>query len=262
MRSLLAASSPIDHLWTEYQRVKDLDWSPLCEPNTHWSTRESIDAVRVDLRMALLFYYDMDLAAVHRHLGGNHVGAHRNHDDLLARVEHLLPQKLFRELRRVLVHGSPAKFNVHGTHQEFEEMYAYGNHPTVSNNIPTVMKTMNKEDRKDHVLTFPAWLAPFIPHLMLTPNGFVMRPGKNDRLVFDASFMLHMSSRPFNHFIDLDDEPDIVFGDAWLRFLVDVYNLRITFPDLEIYLFDDDVASAFWQQKYHPNVISVKGIMI
>jgi hypothetical protein len=99
MRSLLAASSPIDHLWTEYQRVKDLDWSPLCEPNTHWSTRESIDADRVDLRMALLFYYDMDLVAVHRHLGGNHVGAHRNHDNLLAHVEHLLPRKLFRELR-------------------------------------------------------------------------------------------------------------------------------------------------------------------
>jgi hypothetical protein len=141
-------------------------------------------------------------------------------------------------------------------------MYAYGNHPTVSNNIPTVMKTMNKEDRKDHILTFPAWLVPFIPHLMLTPNGFVMRPSKNDRLVFDASFMLHMSSRPFNHFIDLDDEPDIVFGDAWLQFLVDVYNLRIMFPDLEIYLFDNDVASAFRQLKYHPNVISAKGIMI
>jgi hypothetical protein len=124
------------------------------------------------------------------------------------------------------------------------------------------MKTMNKEDRKDHVLTFPAWLAPFILHLMLSPNGFIIKPGKNDRLVFDASFMLHMLSQPFNPFIDLDDEPDIVFGQAWQRFLIAIYNLRITFPDSEIYLFDDDVASAFRQLKYHPNIISAKGILI
>jgi hypothetical protein len=97
---------------------------------------------------------------------------------------------------------------------------------------------------------------------MLSPNGFVIKRGKNDRLVFDASFMLHLLSRPFNQFIDLADEPDIIFGDAWIRFLVAIYNLRITFPDLEIYLFDDDVASAFRQLKYHPNVISAKGILI
>jgi hypothetical protein len=72
----------------EYQHVKDLDWSLLCEPNTYWSTWESIDDDRVNLRMALLFYYDMDLVAVHWHLGGNHVGVNRNHDELL-----------FRELR-------------------------------------------------------------------------------------------------------------------------------------------------------------------
>ena len=260
--SLARASLPIKHLWKEYQRVKNLDWTPLCEPNPNWQTQEKIDEERVDLRMAMLFHYDMDLAAVHRRIGGHHVGAHRNHEELLERVKHLLPPKLLKELRRVLVDGCPAKFNAEGTHLEFQEMFAYGNHPTVSKNSEKVMKTMNKEDRKEHVLTFPAWLAPFIPHLMLTPNGFVIKHGKNDRLIFDASFMLHMLSRPFNAFIDLHDEPDIVFGQAWTKFLIAIYNLRITFPDLEIYLFDDDVAAAFRQCKYHPNVISAKGILI
>ena len=67
-------------------------------------------------------------------------------------------------------------------------MLDYGNHQSVNHNLEKVMATMNKEDRKDHVLTFPAWLAMFIPHLMLTPNGFVIILGKNDRLVNDASF--------------------------------------------------------------------------
>lgn len=262
IQNLSKASSPIGKLWSEYQRVKDLDWTALCENNPNWQTQEKIDDHRVDLRMAMLFYYDMDLAAVQRHIGGHHVGAHRNPEELLKRLQHLLPPKLLAELRRILIDGCPAKFNAEGTHLEFQEMFAYGNHPTVSKNREKVMKTMNKEDRKEHVLTFPAWLALFIPHLMLTPNGFVIKPGKNDRLIFDASFMLHMLSRPFNQFIDLDDEPDITFGHAWTKFLIAIYNLRITFPDLEIYLFDDDVAAAFRQCKYHPNVISAKGILI
>ena len=262
IRILSKASSPIGKLWSEYQRVKDLDWTPLCESNPKWQTQEKIDDDRVDLRMATLFHFDMDLAAVQRHIGGHHVGAHRNPEELLKRLQHLLPPKLLADLRRVLVDGCPARFNTDGTQWEFQEMLAYGNHPTVSRNREKVMKTMNKEDRKEHVLTFPAWLANFIPHLMLTPNGFVIKPGKNDRLIFDASFMLHMLSRPFNQFIDLDDEPAIMFGQAWTKFLIAIYNLRITFPDLEIYLFDDDVASAFRQLKYHPNVVSAKGILI
>jgi hypothetical protein len=56
---------------------------------------------------------------------------------------------------------------------------------SLTKHVEKVMKTMNKEDQKDQLLTFPAWLAPFTPHLMLAPQGFVMIPGKNDWLVFD-----------------------------------------------------------------------------
>jgi hypothetical protein len=79
-----------------------------------------------------------------------------------------------------------------------------------------------------------------------------MIPGKNDRLVFDASFMLHMNSRPFNHCIDLSDEPEIIFGGAYLKYLTYLYNLRITYPNTDIQVFDDDVTGAFRQPKYNP----------
>jgi hypothetical protein len=141
-------------------------------------------------------------------------------------------------------------------------MLAYGNHPSLSTHIAKVMETMNKEDRKDHVLTFPAWLARFVPHLMTTPQGYVMTPGKNDRLVFDASFMLHEDSRPFNHCIDLSDEPEIIFGGAYTKYLTAIFNLRITYPNDDIFVMDDDVAGAFRQVKYHPNVISAKSYVI
>jgi hypothetical protein len=97
---------------------------------------------------------------------------------------------------------------------------------------------------------------------MLMAQGFVMLPGKNNRLVFDASFILSLLSRPFNHHINMDDEPEIIFGEAWQTFLTWNYNLWITYPNLEIYLFNDVVTAAFQQPKYHPNVISGKAYKI
>jgi hypothetical protein len=117
----------------------------------------------------MLFHFNMDLAAVHRAIGGNHVGTHRNADVMISRLEGLLDQKLLDEIRRILEDGCPEKFNQEGTHQEFVEMLSYGNHPSLTQHVEKVMKTMNKEDQKDQVLTFPAWLAPFTLHLMLTP---------------------------------------------------------------------------------------------
>jgi hypothetical protein len=98
------------------------------------------------------------------------------------------------------------------------------------------MKTMNKEDWKDHVLMLPAWLTEFISHLLIMPNGFVIKPKKNDHLVFHALFMLHMDSKPFNHYISLGDESDIIFGGSWIKYLTVVYNLRISHPCKEIYI--------------------------
>jgi hypothetical protein len=46
------------------------------------------------------------------------------------------------------------------------------------------------------------------------------------------------------------------------KYLTWIYNLRIAYPNLEIYLFDDDVTAAFRQPKYHPNVISGKAYQI
>jgi hypothetical protein len=80
---------------------------------------------------------------------------------------------------------------------------------------------------------------------MLTAQGFVMLPGKNDRLVFNASFILSLLSRPLNHLINMDNEPKIIFGGAWKKYLTWIYNLWITHTDLEIYLFNDDVTAAF-----------------
>jgi hypothetical protein len=262
MSNLFVAMPSSKKLWSEHERVKDIDWTPLCRPNPNWKEQKVIDDTRVDMRTAMLFHYNLDLAAVQRKIGGNHVGEHRKPEIILSQVQGLLDQKTYEHFKRILCDGCPGVFNEEASYAQYKEMYLYGNHKSVEQNLEKVMLTMNKEDRKDHVLTFPAWIAEFVPDLMLTAQGFVMIPGKNDRLVFDASFILSLLSQPFNHLIDMNDEPEIVFGEAWKHYLTWIYNLRITYPNLEIYLMDDDVTAAFRQPKYHPNVISGKAFII
>jgi hypothetical protein len=36
LRRLFRALPPSKRLWDEYHQVKDIDWSPLCQPNMNW----------------------------------------------------------------------------------------------------------------------------------------------------------------------------------------------------------------------------------
>ena len=258
LKNVWRASPKTKKLWNEWKRVKHLDFRPLREPNLQWTTQTTIDDTRVDLRLALLFHYDLDLAAVQRFIGGNHVGAQRDPDVILPRVKDLIPPDVYDDLERILRFGCPAKINAEGTNEQFRQQLRYKNHKSFTSNPEKVKKAMVKEDKRDNVLTLPSWIADFIPHLMLTANGLVIIVGKNDRFVFDASHMITLDSVPFNHLVDNINEPDIVFGDAWERFLQYVYNLRITYPTRDILLMADDVTAAFRGPKYNPNVISAK----
>eukprot|EP00957_Ditylum_brightwellii_P180347 13738866-Ditylum_brightwellii.AAC.1 len=57
---------------------------------------------------------------------------------------------------------------------------------------------MNKEDRNCYLIPLPRWMTRFIPHLHVTPQGLIVKPGKNDRLVFDRSIKLNWNSHPVN----------------------------------------------------------------
>jgi hypothetical protein len=80
-RRLFTAFPLAKKLWTEYKQVENLDWTPLCTTNLNWQEQQQIDNERVDLCLAMLFHYNLDLAAVHHQIGGNHVSAHHQEQD-------------------------------------------------------------------------------------------------------------------------------------------------------------------------------------
>ena len=60
-----------------------------------------------------------------------------------------------------------------------------------------------------------------------------------------------------NDWTTKDMEPALTFATAELMFMSWVYNLRITYPDKEINLADDDVSGAFRQAKYAPALVAL-----
>jgi hypothetical protein len=122
-----------------------------------------INDTRIDMHTMMLFHYNLDLAAVHRKTGGNHVAAHRtaNLEIILQQVKGFMDQKNYDHLKRILINRCPNVFNEEAMYEQYLETHNYGNHKSVEQNLEKVMKTMNKEDCKDHVLTFPAFLDEF-----------------------------------------------------------------------------------------------------
>jgi hypothetical protein len=95
MSNLFAAMPSSWTLWNKYNQVKDIDWTPLCEHNPNWKDQEVINDTRVDMRTAMLFHNNLDLAAVHWKTGGNHVAAHwtANPEIILQQVQGLMDRK-------------------------------------------------------------------------------------------------------------------------------------------------------------------------
>ena len=56
--------------------------------------------------------------------------------------------------------------------------------------------------------------------------------------------------------LDRTTQPDIVYGDAFDQHLIRIWNLRLTRPNEEIYLFDDDAKGSFRYSKCHSDVAS------
>ena len=113
---------------------------------------------------------------------------------------------------------------------------------------------MNKEERNKFVGVFPCWLERFLPHMYLTPQGLLVKPRKKDRLVFDAAYLASPSSICINNFTYPEDETEFQYRYTFKNHLKRIYNLRLTYSNKEILLFNDDTSLAFRHIKLHSDV--------
>ena len=262
-KSLLDTHKLYEHLdrmlvWSHKIKFQDIK-----DPADNYSEQKEISFKRVQMMLAAFLYFDLDTSLVIRYLGNNYTGEYRNPAEIIKILQESgCDEQVIMDLQRLLVVGAPNKMNATSSHQNFLDFFRYGNHSSISKDIEKTLKTMNKEDKNQYLITLPSWIARFIRHLHLTPQGLLCKPGKNDRLIWDGSFIPNWHAICINMMLSSDSEPEIVFGSTFERHLESIWNLRITYPQSDILLFDDDVKGAFRHCKYHPDVAAAFSFII
>lgn len=71
----------------------------------------TMDQPRLDLLMATLLHYDMELPMLLRFLGGNFLGAHRDPAVILPRIRGIVDPQVCADLERILTMGCPNRLN-------------------------------------------------------------------------------------------------------------------------------------------------------
>jgi hypothetical protein len=114
---------------------------------------------------------------------------------------------------------------------------AYINHASITEDIPKTQQALVKVIRQGYALIMDPLLTFFVPNLHCTPLGMVdlNKLHKNPRPIFDSSFRSAPWAMAINDFTSKHSEREIVFPLAWVRYLTWLWNLRITYPWLELY---------------------------
>eukprot|EP00957_Ditylum_brightwellii_P111927 8535985-Ditylum_brightwellii.AAC.1 len=57
-------------------------------------------------------------------------------------------------------------------------------------------------------------------------------------------------------------EPEVTFGQILTKHLIRIWNLRLSYPEEDIILWDDDATGAFMQCKLHLDIAQVFSFII
>ena len=84
---------------------------------------------------------------------------------------------------------------------------------------------MAKEHRNRYNMPLPCYIARFVPHLILTPQHALEKPGKAMRLIFDAAKRFTPESVPINMMTSTSKEAemDCLYGNTLLTVLEQIY---------------------------------------
>jgi len=126
----------------------------------------------------------------------------------------------------------------------FLKYYRYGNHRSADDNPKILKNVLVKHSKRGNTILLDPRLLPFIPHLHLTAQGLVdlMNKWKLPRPIFDRN---------------KSTEGKVSFPGSFIRFCVWLWNMRITYPNLRIFIGDDDMTNAVCLVNQNPDAVSL-----
>lgn len=248
---------PLQHLAMSMSSLAMVNFCHLRDYDPNWSQCNSIPHLKELEFLALLFHYDLHLSFAVRFLGSKYLGGHRDIDKICAQLAPHVDAETISHYRRVMTVGCPNHFNASTTRENAELYRLHGNDSSILQHEALVRKNMLKEYKHSFAFCLPNWMARYLRHTFYTPQHIHLHPTKDPRQIFNAKSrptptaiaVNNMTSTPFG------SELECRYGDVLPRIYIRLWNLRISYPFLDLVLHCNDVKSCFRQIKHHPDIV-------
>ena len=240
-----------------------LEFSSLLEPRLDYNNQTMIDQKRVDMANAAMVHFGLDPGKFVRWLGGEYTGKNREVSRVLNSVkDHVSPEDLLH-LERILCDGCPSKVKLTEPLTNKLKMIERGNSTLFNDNFELANTAMNKEERNSHVIALDKNMCHLSPYCRHTPQTVIIKPGKNDRICWDASTTREADDTVMNQpdVTIMDEEAQITFGNVKRQFLTDIWNTRISNPGAIILLGTADIKACYRYPRISPDLTGAFGFL-
>ena len=221
----------------------------------------TLNRERIRLHTAAFIQHNCDVEKLIYYLGGPHLGKQPQWQSIINKLKRGVTKEILQELERVYRYGAPRKINATNTEENLLEYYKYGNHESVTKNPDDFLKVLVKDYKQGNTVLFNIRCFAFVPNSHLCPQDIANLddPWKKSRHISDSSFLVQPESHTINTWASKSTKWPLFFPGSLDRTLIWIYNLRITYPELEILLGDDDVTNAFKWVKNNPSIVAMCG---
>jgi hypothetical protein len=167
------------------------DFTKMKEPRIRYAEQTAIYPTRVNMATACAIHYSLHPGMVIRYLKSEYFGENRDVNQILSDVSPFIDETDAAHIKLILTQGCPSKLSFKEMMIMKASIIQKGNQATFKMHPEAVTKTMNKEDRHSHLLPVKLWILHFLPWCRHTAQGMQIKPGKNPRVIFDASTKSH-----------------------------------------------------------------------
>ena len=179
---------------------------------------------------AAMVHFGMHPGKLVRYLGGEYTGSNRDAKRAVDALGGLISESNLGHVKRILLQGCPSELVLSKSSESKLSMMRRGNQKSFVKYPDIVTKTINKEDRYSHILPMHEMICKLSPYVRHTSQGMVVKEGKNPRVVWDGSTKHSPLDVVMNEVTPTTYEAEVTLGDTKKRFLIDLYNLRISNP--------------------------------
>jgi len=216
---------------------------------------------------AALLRFDFLYGDFVRWLGGEYTNRHRdwNHAfEQVSAVTHIPPDPGepvvdYGRAYRICTEGIPLKGHFECATADVDNRVKYDNHPGVYEQAEAILKRLAKEEHKSFHVALPRFMYLFIYGLHVCPMRWAIRHDKG-RLCIDPTSRLKSPNGAPNASIPKpkegrqDECPSVFYATAFIRYLIGLWDLRISHPTADILQHCDDLDAAFHRILYHPDM--------